>query len=274
MKRWLPTVPTAISIVSLVIALLALSGVGGAAVHAVKSVGSTHTVKVVKQSAASASRGSRGPRGPRGRRGLRGKTGPRGARGPTGLKGATGTTGARGATGLLGALNDLYGRPCTTVGSVRSGTSVIFLYYDATPNTNPGPFGSGNGNGQSNLGVLCAVADQFEPNDTQPTAQVVPYSMPDAGGDGYYVSATIRPAGNEDWYQIGTVADPALLKQIYFSDATTHPASAEISADGGPFTTLPRGCYTLAAGNIYLIRVFDTFASAYNIRAMRGSACG
>ena len=271
MKRWMPTVPTAISIVSLVVALLALSGVGGAAVHALKSVGSTHTVTIVRQASAPAAQGTRGPRGPRGKRGLRGKRGPRGFRGPAGAKGATG---ARGATGLLGALNDVIGRPCTTSSAVRNGTVAAVNFYSVTPPADPSTaFGTGGGSGQASFSLVCEVPDRFEPNDSQQAAVVVPYSTGTMFGDGYYVAATIQPAGNDDWYQLGTATDHAALTRISFGDTTAHPASAQISVDGGAFVPLPSGCYTPSAGNIVRIKVTDPFSSGYNFQAYRSGTC-
>ena len=212
------------------------------------------------------------PRGPRGARGPQGTSGARGATGTQGPRGIVGAKGDKGDTGLLGALNDLGGRPCTTTGAVRDGTTAIALAYDATPPNDP-TFGAG-GSGQAGLAVTCEVADSFEPNDSQQTARVVDFFTSGLGvTDGYCVSATIQPAGNDDWYQFGTSADHGLLTRILFFDPTTHPVSAEISVDGLGFTPLTRGCTELATGNVYVIHVSDTFVSGYRLQGFRSGGC-
>ena len=213
------------------------------------------------------------PRGPRGARGPQGTSGARGATGTQGPQGIQGAKGDKGDTGLLGALSELGGRPCTTTGAVRDGTTAISLAYNATPSNDP-VLGGLRGSGQAPLAVTCEVADRFEPNDSQQTASVVDFFTSGIGlNDGYYVSATIQPAGNDDWYQFGTLADHGLLTRIEFFDQTTHPASAEISVDGLGFTPLTPGCMELPTGNVYRIHVSNTFVSGYFLQGFRSGGC-
>ena len=127
---------------------------------------------------------------PRGARGLQGSPGPAG---PQGVRGPAGPQGAQGPAGLLTSPNELEGLPCQS----PNGPGTTEVVVDRDYGSHPGATTSGSG--YNGMGLACIRADDHEPNDTP--AQATDATSYEIGGQ-RWVSGTISPAGNDDWYKL------------------------------------------------------------------------
>jgi hypothetical protein len=83
-----------------------------------------------------------------------------------------------------------------------------------------------------------------------------------------HISGSIYPAGQEDWYAIGSASAKVTLGRIYNHDLSTHPESFDVYVDGSLTPAVPNvmslSCYSAPAGSHYYeIKVHDTFATTY-----------
>ena len=126
---------------------------------------------------------------PRGARGAQGSPGPVGAQG---VQGPAGAQGAQGPAGLLPLPNEFEGLPCQSPDGPGTTEAVVDRSYGSHPGTT-------TGSGYNGMGLACIRVDDLEPNDTRPQATD---ATPFVSGGFRWVSGTISPPGNDDWYKL------------------------------------------------------------------------
>jgi hypothetical protein len=244
--------------------LVALSSTGYAASGKLlpkNSVGSAQVINGSLQKADLSGRaiaalhGVRGPRGLTGASGPRGLTGAQGAQGPPGAVGAQGAQGIQGEqgppgpAGLLASLDKIEGLPCQSPDA--AGTAVA-EYLDES-GSHPGQF---SGNGTHSVGLYCLHADDLEPNDTRETATDATSFI---GANGLrWVSGTIYPAGNDDWYKLDAVDLGG--KQIALG---TDRSLMDVYKDGTLIATGTRFYNTSAGTANWEVRVYSSRPDFY-----------
>jgi hypothetical protein len=156
------------------------------------------TIQTVDISAAAkrALKGNRGARGPAGMPGPQGPIGPQGAQGVQGAQGSQGVPGDP-----LASYDVLQGIPCQITDGA-TGVVAVQYSYEAQAGYTPGdpypvPF---TGSGAYPLQIWCVTTDRWEENDSRAAAADVSDSY--SAAIGWYVGATILPAGDDDWYKL------------------------------------------------------------------------
>ncbi len=156
------------------------------------SVGSAQVINGSLQKADLSTRAIAALHGLRGARGVQGINGAPGAQGP---QGPAGPQGAQGPPGLLASPNEFEGLPCQSPDGPGTTEAVVDRAYGSHP-------GITTGSGYNGMGLACIRADNLEPNDTR--GQATDATAFESGGF-RWVSGTISPAGNDDWYKLSGV---------------------------------------------------------------------
>lgn len=166
------------------------------------------------------------PHGARGPQGAPGTAGPQGAQGPPGPQGS------QGPAGLLASPNQLEGLPCQSPDGPGTTEAVVDHDYGSHP-------GAAGGNGNDGIGLACIRADDLEPNDTRP--QATDATSFESGGF-RWVSGTIAPAGNDDWFKLTAVdlGGNVILLDSVRSLMDVYRNGVQVAAGAE--------CYTTAAG--------------------------
>jgi len=184
------------NVVAYLALLFALSGTSYAAATKLLPANSVGTKQVINGSLLKKDfKPGQLPRGVRGPQGSPGRAGPQGVQGPAGPQGAQGPRGSQGAqgpAGLLASPNELEGLPCQSPNGPGTTEAVV----DVDHGSHPGTFA---GSGYNGIGFACIRADGLEPNDTR--TQATDATSFESGGE-RWVSGTISPAGNDDWYKL------------------------------------------------------------------------
>ena len=124
---------------------------------------------------------------PAGRRGLRDRSAPKACRGQLGRKAR------KGRPVSLPLRNEFEGLPCQSTRWTRyDRRQPLDRSYGSHPGTT-------TGSGYNGMGLACIRADDLEPNDTRPQATD---ATPFVSGGFRWVSGTISPPGNDDWYKL------------------------------------------------------------------------
>jgi hypothetical protein len=166
---------------------------------------------------------------PRGARGAQGSPGPAGRQG---AQGPAGPQGAQGPAGLIASPNEFEGLPCQSPDGPGTTEAVVDRSYGSHPGTSTGA-------GYNGMGLACIRADDLEPNDTRPQATDATSFV---SGGFRWVSGTISPAGNDDWYKLTGVdlGGNVILLDSVRSLMDVYRNGAQVAADAE--------CYTTSAG--------------------------
>jgi collagen triple helix repeat protein len=215
--------PIAISIAALVVAVFGVTPLGGAAWHAVTTSDAQQEKATTARPATDAKRRPRVLRGPRGPRGFRGPRGLQGLQGSQGPQGIQGVQGIQGPAGLLSSVHQAQGLPCHTFED-EPGTTIVEVY-----NAWNAAYTDFHGSGRHGFSLICVTKDVFEPNNTRDTATDA--TKPPFGGDPIWVTATLAPAGDEDWYKLPNF-DEGAGKVIHLNCETTLQVVFDVYKDG------------------------------------------
>ena len=237
------------NLISYVALLVALSGTSYAAADKLLPANSVGTKQVINGALLKVD--FKPGQLPRGARGAQGSPGPAG---PQGVQGQAGAQGAQGAAGLLTSPNELEGLPCQSPDGPGTTEAVVDRAYGSHPGTT-------TGSGYNGMGLACIRADDLEPNDTR--AQATDATSFESGGF-RWVSGTISPAGNDDWYKLTGVD---LGGNVIFLDSVR--SLMDVYRNG---TQVAAGteCYTTSAGaadweiRVYVARL-DYYTLDFNL---------
>ena len=117
--------------------------------------------------------------------------------------------------------------------------------------------GATTGNGYNGIALACIRADDLEPNDTP--AQATDATSFESGGE-RWVSGTISPAGNDDWYKLTGVdlGGNAILLDSVRSLMDVYRNGTQVASG--------TECYTTSAGAAdWEIRVYVARLDYYSV---------
>jgi hypothetical protein len=178
--------------------------------------------------------------------------------GSQGVQGPPGSQVAQGPAGLLASPNELEGLPCQSPNGPGTTEAVVDHDYGSHP-------GATTGNGYNGIGFACIRADDFEPNDTP--AQATDATSFEGGGE-RWVSGTISPAGNDDWYKLTGVdlGGNVILLDSVRSLMDVYRNGIQVASG--------TECYTTSAGAAdWEIRVYVARLDYYSVNFSLAIAC-
>ena len=151
---------------------------------------------------------------------------------------------------------ELEGLPCQSPNGPGTTEAVVDHAFGSHP-------GATTGNGYNGIGLACIRADDLEPNDTP--AQATDATSFESGGE-RWVSGTISPAGNDDWYKLTGVdlGGNAILLDSVRSLMDVYRNGTQVASG--------TDCYTTSAGvadweiRVYVARL-DYYSVDFNLPA-------
>lgn len=190
------------------------------------------SVQTGKAPAASTAKQKRGPRGPRGR---------------------------RGPAGVIGTLNQAAGLNCRVPGGAAGKTAIMFEPDPVAASGNPATRA-----GHHYTNVYCVTPDSLEQNDSRSAPTSANTFVAPAGGR--FASATIYPAGGDDWYRLdGTNLQGRNILLDWPTTNAPSSVSMDVYKDGAVVASGVRQYTTDGAPHTWDVRVHSSGPAAYTV---------